>query len=376
MIFKSVESIDYFRSRVALELRLLMTCVFPSLSTCWRLEDGKEIDWNIFIRYMVWHRLTPGICDKLLMIYPEVPLRVLQQLRDKSRESMLKSLKYAGEMATISDNLLNAGILHYAFKGAALSLQLYGNCTSRQFRDIDLLVDPKDTQKALILLLKEGYKIINPDFPDSLVKQAQYYNWYMELCLHHASKNITVELHWSLVYLKPEILAYPFPCLIGNLEELTLGNKRIPTFHKNFVLLHLLQHGSMHNWFRLFWIRDIIAILNTWEIDWSYIIENSRRYHFERSVQQGLSLAALLDENVIVKIPPFLLDDSSIQHRLVSDAQREWLIMREQTSLTNRYFNTIHNFRLLRRWQDKLLLLWIKTRHVFIRPYSFYPEKQ
>ena len=70
-----------------------------------------------------------------------------------------RSLAYKYELKKVCNLFVQSQIVFFIFKGAILSVLLYGNAMSRVSNDIDIYVDNDNYDKALLLLKKNGFKL-------------------------------------------------------------------------------------------------------------------------------------------------------------------------------------------------------------------------
>ncbi len=142
-----------------------------------------------------------------------------------------RSLAYKYELKKVCNLFVQSQIVFFIFKGAILSVLLYGNAMSRVSNDIDIYVDNDNYDKALLLLKKNGFK---------LKSRAELKNEHHAVMIKNSS--IVLELHKKIynpminideIYLK------------SNLQLCDFYNQQIPTFNITATLLHLLYHFYM-----------------------------------------------------------------------------------------------------------------------------------
>ncbi len=52
-----------------------------------------------------------------------------------------------------------------------------------------------------------------------------------------------------------------------NLKEVRIGGSSVRCMNNNNTFIYLAFHGGLHQFFRLFWLRDIAVTLENWDID-------------------------------------------------------------------------------------------------------------
>lgn len=95
-----------------------------------------------------------------------------------------RSLAYKYELKKVCNLFVQSQIVFFIFKGAILSVLLYGNAMSRVSNDIDIYVDNDNYDKALLLLKKNGFK---------LKSRAELKNEHHAVMIKNSS--IVLELH-------------------------------------------------------------------------------------------------------------------------------------------------------------------------------------
>src|SRR6185437_6971187 len=95
--------------------------------------------------------------------WKHVPDSVQAELERFQRGHLLRTLEIADELAGVTRAFQSHGIPFAVFKGAAVSLQLYGRLAAREYNDLDLIVPLADVARAEELLSVRGYR---PAFAD------------------------------------------------------------------------------------------------------------------------------------------------------------------------------------------------------------------
>jgi hypothetical protein len=166
-------------------------------------------------------------------------------------------------------------------------MDLYGDPTLRQLRDLDLMVKPQDLDRADEIMLEEKYKRTIPDFDLSERQKKAFLSAGHHYEYIHPERSGRVELHWRIDLWTPE--------QIGELWKHTLPMEwRGVSFRRlteEMSLLLLCDHGSFHQWSRIKWLSDLAAIFSACSrMNWAYTIEAAERLDLQRS----LATAALL----------------------------------------------------------------------------------
>ena len=173
-------------------------------------------------------------------------------------QEKMRRLKMVKNFLSITDLLKKNKIPFINFKGPLLSHRIYNDASVRYIRDIDLLVDKKEIEPVLQLLLINGYHLMeNVFWPKTRVKQQVLVNTLHHLAFYNKELGFCVEVHWTLTQILPLSKEKMKTVIKDNLTEVTLFNRTFTVFTKEFELLYLLIHGSSHGWQRLKWLVDI-----------------------------------------------------------------------------------------------------------------------
>ena len=251
-----------------LELLLLSSCAasHSDKSIFLRLINNQKIDWEKFYDLMIRHRVLPMVFHNLNRWELELPIK--EKLKAACLMQTKKALQQTATLIEINSLLTQNSVPCIHFKGPTLSNFLYGDTTLRQYKDIDILVEPKYIDQAYQLLMKNGFQANTPLFKKDYLnleykKHTKDYIFTKNAC--------QIELHWSLLNV-----------LNGNLDEqynqhistASLNNHSLSIFETTYYLSYLILHGYFSGWARLHWLVDIYDFLQTTKIDW-HKLENT-----------------------------------------------------------------------------------------------------
>src|SRR5256712_7232013 len=140
------------------EFDLLLACC-ASDQKAERLQNARrgELDWERLARLADRHGVLPQVYSALAQA-GEAPCAALSGLRPMYERSVHQALWLTRELLRIIECFDGHGIRALAYKGPALAEILYGNVTSRQFADLDILVSPDDLPKVRACLAELGYE--------------------------------------------------------------------------------------------------------------------------------------------------------------------------------------------------------------------------
>jgi hypothetical protein len=213
-----------------------------------------------------------------------VPAALRAELDADRRRVAYANLHLAGELAVLAEALEAARVEFVAYKGPTLALLAFGSLVRRRYRDLDLLVRPRDFERARAVLLARGYR---PHVDE----------W---LAIRHLSHEVPFEREGgrSMVDLHRRVLSRelfpgdPEP-LWSRLERVSVGGRSVPTFAAEDLLRILVEHAHKHRWERLGWLADVGHLVAARPgLDWSAVERRARAAGGRRVLALGLLLAS------------------------------------------------------------------------------------
>lgn len=233
------------------ELRLILEIIKIENNNNIRKEMFCNINWDKFIELAIHHRVYPLIYSKVKKMHIEwIPNEVFHSLYGEYQRNTFQMLQLSGEMELVS-KLFSENSLRILFiKGPAIAADLYGDISLRTSKDLDILIQLSDLEKADALLLDFGYQrevdIIENFDEKRTSHDVKYY---------HPIKQIQLEIHWRL---------HPHPMNVPSFNDLWVRRRKsnltsypVYYFGEADLFLYLITHGCRHGWFRLRWLVDI-----------------------------------------------------------------------------------------------------------------------
>ena len=246
------------------------------------------VDWERFLRVSGRQRIRPMAWAALEAAGVAPPEPVATRLARNAEAQGARSLALAAEALRLR-GLLEATDVEVLFvKGAALAELAYGDQRLKHCRDIDLLVQPGDAERAFQLLRGEGYVAAGPEGDLGAAQRRTLYRLRKDMELVHPARRLNLELHWRLVdnpaLLKGVGLGSPT-------QEVAVLDGRLRTLADAQLFAYLCVHGATHSWFRLKWLAD----LNAWlagktDIEIASFHHDARRLGVEACSAQALIL--------------------------------------------------------------------------------------
>lgn len=252
------------------EIELLLCCTQPQITTAQK-ERVRQIglqylDWPYLIDLVHRHGLMPLFYWQLKATFADLaPTAALNQLRRDFIANVGSNIALTTELLRMLNLFEQQGIRVLSFKGPLLAQLAYGDLRFRQFLDLDLLIPESELVTTHHLLLDQGYQ------PHCHLTNAQiktYRKMHYELLYWHETKDITIDLHWS-IFPKNFSFSPPSELIWSKTEEITLENTKVQTLVPEVLVVFLCAHAAKHNWSELSFICEIAHLLQRHqELNW------------------------------------------------------------------------------------------------------------
>ena len=170
------------------------------------------------------------------------------------------------ERAALQRDLLAAltaeGIDAVVLKGLPVAQEAYGDLAARGPGDLDLLVAPERAAQAGAVLVAAGFAAstpppwLHPRTADDLLRDASRLPAVKDVLFCRGKQ--LVELHWRLTTnrrllpLDPRWLTAP--------RRIEVAGAQVPVLPLEPLWWHLHVHGAEHEWRRLKWLADVVAL--------------------------------------------------------------------------------------------------------------------
>jgi hypothetical protein len=190
----------------------------------------------------------------------------------------------------ILDILRSRGIKALPYKGPVLAQLLYGDISSRQYADLDILIQAADFEPAKQALAELG---LRPHLDLTPVEQDAYIASGYECPLDGYGVRNVVEVQWRIL---PRFYAVDFDIdtLFQRAIALDFCGKTVHSFSNEDLFLVLCVHAAKHLWGRLSWIYDIAQLSVSASIDWNLVREYGCNLGIERIIGISSDLAHTL----------------------------------------------------------------------------------
>jgi hypothetical protein len=260
------------------EIILLIECCKISPDFILIEEKISQIkNWDNFISLSYTHGVFP-LVYKILKKYDEkIPLDKLSFMKQTYMDVVKTNMLMTSELIKISKLLEENGIKSIAFKGPTLSQMAYGDVVSRQYVDLDILVDENELLNAIEILKKNDY-VLEDDFKLELLKNNR--NIFHDVTLRKNAL-VNIELHWRL-FSDEYMTGIADLNIEENIKIFEYQNNKLKVFENEIQILYLSIHGAKHNWERIEWLVDIVRFIENNAIDWKQLLHFIERTKTEK----------------------------------------------------------------------------------------------
>ncbi len=160
-------------------------------------------------------------------------------------------------MKKISQLFSNNAIPFSFLKGQGLAEQLYNEPHTRYSKDIDILIPPDLTKKAISLIKKNEYIPLSPNIRNKKTLTTNQLAWNMK---HYKDITITdpqLQLHFELHQRLFEIETFEFTTRFNQ----QINFRTTPSIDQPLYVLYLIIHGATALFERMKWVVDISLLI-------------------------------------------------------------------------------------------------------------------
>ena len=175
------------------ELVLDLCARHRGLST--RPYSGRPFDFKRVIATATNHKVLPLLYAALRASGPPLPTEGWDALKQATGTRTLVQSLLLGEWSRLEPRLRDAGVRCLVMKGPALALQVYGNPRSRDYRDIDLLIEAGAMERAVAVFLSAGYVIDTAGTPHEGPERTHFFRVIRHLVMVKPGRPLHFELH-------------------------------------------------------------------------------------------------------------------------------------------------------------------------------------
>jgi len=238
-----------------------------------------------------------------------VPETALQTMKKKYMQLVRVNMLMSTELIKIMQLLEKNSIKAISFKGPLLSQMAYGDISSRQYVDLDILINEADIQKATTLLVNNNYV---SEYSLESYQQKNLIDTVHDIAFYNVKNNIRIECHWALTSGEFYIDIKSWD-LFKNPYIQSINNTPLPTITLEKLIIYLCIHGYKHMWERVEWLADIVHLNDSNTIDWNNTLRLAGEIHADRVLLSSLFLCEqILDMKLSDTIKKQMKEESKL----------------------------------------------------------------
>ena len=271
-------------------------------------------NWKDVFELAIKHRITTAIDNRIKILEITLPEDLKERLSSFNKKVIIRMLSFSAEISSICEKLMECYIEVIPLKGPIASKQIYGDFTTKNSRDIDLLIKEDQLEECIDVIEKLGY--INSYPFNSLTKKQKraFQRSNNQLAFFHPLKKIQVEIHWRL-FANRHFLPLSFNELLNDSTKMVVGKTTINCLSNKHLLLYLCAHGSKHQWSLLYWLIEVATLTNKAAYDWKQILIEAIELGVERPLVQGL----ILIERIFNQPAPPVIQEHYQKNKIIQD---------------------------------------------------------
>jgi hypothetical protein len=210
--------------------------------------------------------------------------------------NLKRNMHILGALREVLEIFQEANIQCIVLKGIALAEHVYSNIAMRGMSDVDILVKKED-----LFQVDECLSSLEYTSRDSALEEALH-NPEGYLASLEYQKNdespLSLHVHWHTVNTSVPATSFVKQIDINRIWEksvmTSVGDVRARILCPEDLIIYLCEHALRvgHSFDRLILICDIFFTIKAYEnhIDWTFIIEESKRFNLSRFVYYSLSI--------------------------------------------------------------------------------------
>lgn len=262
------------------------------------------------------HKISYAI-DRQMQKHPQLfSNNIKTQIKRQRLQYVQKALEYSKETRRLQQMFEKKQIKVLFFKGIVLAKKLYNDLGARQPGDIDILTEKTNFNRARNLLEKAGYEAVSPSIPLSRKQIRVMQSITNQMTFRHRENKTVLELHWYLTNPK-FIFNATTSSILKEAIRVDISGEQIYTLSTSWYMLYLAAHGGLHQWCRLFWIKDFAVLLaQISEKEYRECENMAEKHKLTRTLHHAIRV---VDETY--GIPSRLkIEQSAVQNRLLKMA--------------------------------------------------------
>ena len=260
--------------------------------------DFTQFDWAYIVKKMGQEGVAEAIFHNLRKNHTEhlLPPATSTALSDQYYNNLRRNLSIIGELKGILTLLKKSEIPCIVLKGIALAEHIYPGIAMRGMSDIDILVKKSHLYAVDELLTSQGY-IARDSSVSNAINNPEGYLASLEYRKENGSL-LDLHVHWHIVNSSVPATMFAKHVDIERIWEKAVtarvADADVYMLCPEHLIVYLCEHALRigHSFDRLVLITDIFYALKAYEknIDWDFLVEESRRFNLDRLVYFSLSV--------------------------------------------------------------------------------------
>ncbi|HQJ23579.1 MAG TPA: nucleotidyltransferase family protein [Rectinema sp.] len=229
-------------------------------------EFPSGFDQALFVSMAIQHKVAGTAYSglKKLGLGDSLVLEQSARLKQHAAQGQFIRAQIMEEAYAISSALAAQGIPALVIKGAASSIQFYGDPFVREYDDLDMLVNLPEIEPLVPILAQLGWTQIDK----FLQKSSKYPKSKLIKRWHHGifwneEHNLRLEVHDRTGWQEESFHIDDIDTIFTRSVQLNNGQYKFVSLHPTDQALLALVHGTKHAWCLLHWLLDMAHILYT-----------------------------------------------------------------------------------------------------------------
>ncbi len=297
-----------------------------------------EENWKELTEFYHKHLLGPYVYNRIKTIKDNghVSPEALDQFKKEHYATVVSNLAKLFAATRIFQELQKESIIVVPLKGIALLETAYKDISARPMTDIDILIKPKDIQKAKIVLKHLGY---------------QYFDSYRGSYNFNDSKNrVMIDVHSKFTRYE-QLFKFNYKEIYERLTQIAFNDKvQVHVLCPEHQIVHIALHlaPGLYSDYNLINFLDLYKLISEYSIDWEYLVEFAKRTKTASYLYAPIYYSTKLFD---IKIPEFVLGqlDEKLSQKKIQYVHNQYL-----TTVLNGGFEGYKNFLKRLLWAEGL----------------------
>jgi putative nucleotidyltransferase-like protein len=259
----------------ALESRVLLSCLATNRTAQQILSDitDPQLSWEKLVDVACQLGVGPLLHVRLgeFGLREKIPVVIARRIKEECFSSQARNMEAYAKLKHLLAALTGEGISVVVLKGAALAELVYRHVGLRTMKDVDLLVEQKNLDKAGGILERLGF------LPNEGYREKQWYREHHHHMVPYVSSDgsITIEIHWHIIE-RTALMDMPIDQLWARAQSVRIASVPCLALSMEHMLLHVALHLSGPNQFlgQLRGLYDVAELLRRFghELNWAELL--------------------------------------------------------------------------------------------------------